>query len=943
MASVMQGDAYNIPVTIKSGNGTLITPEIAACVEITVGQFTKRWPGQVTFDEKTGEWQFPVTQKQTFRFAPGAAVVQARVVFQDGSIMGGSGAPVRVEQSASRGTLPQPEKTEAATGSAPKATEVTIPTVHDIDVSLHSQVILSDPIKAPYIGDNGNWYEYDAATGTFVDTGTAASGTPPITPDTAGEYLTNDGSKAEWAKIEALPEGGVEGQVLTKKSNADGDAEWKNAVQSDWCEIDESSPSYIKNKLGGYYEADLNNRLGYGYYREDNGSYRDVLFPDIAEVNALDALYFKAKYLESQETITAFATFDELNDKNNEFGFYLEGRHIDDNGVSYGIYGASLTQIDFYATQTIPLRNEFIPLAGINIGGVKTKNSISSSNTNNYTPVTIDERGFLYSLKDTTYISTLSKDNMTSIVAAQGNLCVIQESPLLIEKMGLVAEDFPVLVANGKIDYNSTPRFNFLFVTQTGKSGTFTISPYEFIGYSITTPTSLGISGATTGKIAKIKAVDTEGKPTEWEQADLSESNLFLVHLIQGEPGSDGNPTYTVDKTFAEIKTAYDAGKKVELIPPAHDQNFFMSVGTVPFEVVNVNTKTIDFQSFSVSPVGIDLIPPWTLGGIPMGVIRVSISPDEKVLVDFPFSVGGDTEMPVWNVIQRLPQQYVVRVTVGTDGTMRANNTLAQLLSVGQAYGFAAGVIGAASINAIYNGKLYYMSASTPTSMTFTATTGNGLETLTVSNDGKEGSADVWTHEVVPLGSSPDISLGLTSAAIGQTIKVKAIDTDGKPTAWEAVDMAGGDLSWIEVADITTEEQTQKLIISTDKDGRPISQYNALEMIISILFPADATQTSVNGSPWIFPYPKIGESTYRYIASVSVWKTVERTLTYAVAGLPRVPWSSAMTTQTTFGTVDTNGDADFMSGLCVYIQQSGDHIPAGTRVRIAVLSKGVTA
>ena len=222
MASVMQGDAYNIPVTIKSGNGTLITPEIAACVEITVGQFTKRWPGQVTFDEKTGEWQFPVTQKQTFRFAPGAAVVQARVVFQDGSIMGGSGAPVRVEQSASHGTLPQPEKTEAVTGSAPKATEVTIPTVHDIDVSLHSQVILSDPIKAPYIGDNGNWYEYDAATGTFVDTGTSASGTPPITPDTAGKYLTNNGSKAEWGEVkESVEVGDAKDGSLLKLSGSD--------------------------------------------------------------------------------------------------------------------------------------------------------------------------------------------------------------------------------------------------------------------------------------------------------------------------------------------------------------------------------------------------------------------------------------------------------------------------------------------------------------------------------------------------------------------------------------------------------------------------------------------------------------------------------------------------------------------------------------------------
>ena len=37
-------------------------------------------------------------------------------------------------------------------------------------------------------------------------------------------------------------------------------------------------------------------------------------------------------------------------------------------------------------------------------------------------------------------------------------------------------------------------------------------------------------------------------------------------------------------------------------------------------------------------------------------------------------------------------------------------------------------------------------------------------------------------------GGTSDISLGLTAATIGQTIKVKAVDTDGKPTAWEAVD-----------------------------------------------------------------------------------------------------------------------------------------------------------
>ena len=37
-----------------------------------------------------------------------------------------------------------------------------------------------------------------------------------------------------------------------------------------------------------------------------------------------------------------------------------------------------------------------------------------------------------------------------------------------------------------------------------------------------------------------------------------------------------------------------------------------------------------------------------------------------------------------------------------------------------------------------------------------------------------------------------DISLGLTSASVGQIIKVKAIDENGKPTAWEAADMPSG-------------------------------------------------------------------------------------------------------------------------------------------------------
>lgn len=223
----------------------------------------------------------------------------------------------------------------------------------------------------------------------------------------------------------------------------------------------------------------------------------------------------------------------------------------------------------------------------------------------------------------------------------------------------------------------------------------------------------------------------------------------------------------------------------------------------------------------------------------------------------------------------------------------------------------------------------------------------NGNWYLGTTDTGKpsrgETGAKGDTGATGPAGAPGKDGAGMdiTGATVGQIAKITAVDASGVPTAWSPVDMpsGGGDLQWIEVVDITTEEQTQKLTISVDKDGRPISQYNALWMIFSILFPADASQTSSNGAPWIYPFPKTGDNAYRFIATVSGWKTVERTLTHAWAGLPRITWSSGMAAQTTFG---TDGDPDFLSGLCVFLNSSSDHIPAGTKVRIAVLSKGVT-
>ena len=84
------------------------------------------------------------------------------------------------KQSATESAESARQSAESATNAAASATKAENAVVH-----------------SPIIGENGNWFIWDFEKSEYVDSGKSAS-TPPITPDTAGKYLTNDGSKAEW-------------------------------------------------------------------------------------------------------------------------------------------------------------------------------------------------------------------------------------------------------------------------------------------------------------------------------------------------------------------------------------------------------------------------------------------------------------------------------------------------------------------------------------------------------------------------------------------------------------------------------------------------------------------------------------------------------------------------------------------------------------------------
>lgn len=111
-----------------------------------------------------------------------------------------------------------------------------------------------------------------------------------------------------------------------------------------------------------------------------------------------------------------------------------------------------------------------------------------------------------------------------------------------------------------------------------------------------------------------------------------------------------------------------------------------------------------------------------------------------------------------------------------------------------------------------------------------------------------------------------DISLGVT-ATVGQTIKVKAVDADGKPTAWEAVDMATGDTEvWEKVCQVTTTEDTTAIYQSFGGNYKKIRAIFAAESTAACqvwIYPNTKTTPGGRDIAYIFnaPYDNAGNYT----------------------------------------------------------------------------------
>lgn len=134
------------------------------------------------------------------------------------------------------------------------------------------------------------------------------------------------------------------------------------------------------------------------------------------------------------------------------------------------------------------------------------------------------------------------------------------------------------------------------------------------------------------------------------------------------------------------------------------------------------------------------------------------------------------------------------------------------------------------------------------------------------ANTEEPPSADVWGQILAKLDElqteideikaggvgGTDISLGVT-ATVGQTIKVKTVDANGKPTAWDAVDMATGE-AWEELTHFVS---TAGSSVNSVKQTFPAGAYKKIYIVGHIVLsgtnnPLIFVDSDTLGAPKVF-------------------------------------------------------------------------------------------
>ena len=188
-----------------------------------------------------------------------------------------------------------------------------------------------------------------------------------------------------------------------------------------------------------------------------------------------------------------------------------------------------------------------------------------------------------------------------------------------------------------------------------------------------------------------------------------------------------------------------------------------------------------------------------------------------------------------------------------------------------------------------------------------------------------------------------DISLGLTAASVGQTIKVKAVDESGKPTAWEAVDLPSGGggasyRSWSKVWTLAVAEDIAGFEASNiDLDGKS-------EIMIVFISDSTASRTMVNGrliingvdaGKVLFNSLQLKKDSHSFVIIGRADDGIEYTTMAAKAEYQTYPWQGDVNVVHRM-VRGTNAVIQWIAGSTIEITQASATLGQGVTIEIYV-------
>ena len=126
------------------------------------------------------------------------------------------------------------------------------------------------------------------------------------------------------------------------------------------------------------------------------------------------------------------------------------------------------------------------------------------------------------------------------------------------------------------------------------------------------------------------------------------------------------------------------------------------------------------------------------------------------------------------------------------------------------------------------------------------------------------------------------------TAEVGQTIVVKAVDENGKPIVWEAVDFSSGGGGGEKglVAHIATTQEVDSIALNTDLDGNPLKLTDGM-YLVSVVCAGTATNSANKGE--VFYVNNIAVATAKEaITNYNCWTRTE----YIVDTITNAVWST---------------------------------------------------